>query len=66
MLFVQESFRPKLKDMRAEIMAIFENPDITTQIERNLMVYFSLFGEDGRNDPPLATALEALRRSAHE
>ena len=36
-------FDQKLKDMRAEIMAIFENPDITTQIERNLMVYFLSF-----------------------
>ncbi len=52
--------------MRADIMAIFEDPNITSAIERNPMAYFSLFGEDGRNDPPLATALEALRQCAHE
>ncbi len=44
-------------------MAIFENPEITSQIERNPMVYFSLFAsDDGRNDPPLATALEKLKQ----
>lgn len=47
-------------------MALFEDPDATAHIERNPMLYFSLFGENGRMDPSLAVALDALKACAHE
>lgn len=43
-------------------MAIFENENITTQIEKNPMAYFNIFPENGRLDPPLTVALDALRQ----